>query len=78
MKRKWQVHLLTLGPEEQLDQNGCCAGQVSERERLVELGCPEGNVLPLPPSRKGNVTRASTGERGCRMCGSRVQDFVDV
>ena len=70
--------LLTLVPEEQLDRNGCYAGQVFEREHLVELDCPEGNVHYLPPSRNGSVMRASTGERGCRMCGSWAHDFVDV
>ena len=49
-----------------------------EREHLVELDCPEGNVHYLPPSRNGSVMRASTGERGCRMCGSWAHDFVDV
>lgn len=44
VRRKWLVCLLTLVPEEQLDRNGCCAGQVFEREHLVELDCPEGNV----------------------------------
>ena len=72
------MHLLTLGPEEHLERNGSCAGQVSEKEHLVELGCPEGNVWLLPPSRNGNVTFVSSGERGCRMCGSWAHDFVDV
>ena len=55
------MYLLALGPEELLDQRGCCAGQVYEKEQLVELGCPEGNILPLPLSREGNVARAYSG-----------------